>query len=98
MSIKAFGQPYTEVHLWLDEFFASLGARHRRKRHHLKGIEEVRRRWGDRAADAAKQHIIDDLKGEGWKVGDHFPVDEADYVRMGLFCERHFEMTLLQPI
>jgi hypothetical protein len=33
---RAFGKPYTEVHQWLDEFFPdnTLGARHRRIRHH----------------------------------------------------------------
>jgi hypothetical protein len=45
----------------------------------------VRRRWGDRAADVARQHVVDDLKGEGWRDGDHFPADEQDYVGMGLF-------------
>ncbi|MGD9706412.1 MAG: hypothetical protein AB7V07_01915 [Candidatus Delongbacteria bacterium] len=59
--------------------------RHRQKRHHLKGIEEVRVQWGDRAAAVARQHIISDLKLEGWKESDHFPKDEADYVKMGLF-------------
>jgi hypothetical protein len=32
-----------------------------------------------------RHHIISDLKMEGWKDTDHFPKDEADYVRMGLF-------------
>jgi hypothetical protein len=85
MTVLLLGEPFTGVHLWLDEFHETLGAKHRRKRHHLKGIQEVRALWGGRAADAAKQHIIDDLKLEGWKDGDHFPIDEADYVRMGLF-------------
>lgn len=85
-SIRVFGQPYTEVHLFLDEYFTTLGARHRRVRHHLQGIEEVRRRWGVDAASVARLHIIDDLKGEGWaEEKDRIPVDEADYVKMGLF-------------
>jgi hypothetical protein len=33
----------------------------------------------------ARQHVVDDLKGEGWREGDRFPEDEADYIRMGLF-------------
>ena len=33
----------------------------------------------------ARQHIISDLKLEGWTEFDHFPIDEKDYVRMGLF-------------
>lgn len=85
MTIQLLGEPFTEVHLFLDEYFSTLGARHRRIRHHLQGIEEVRSRWGDDAADAAQIHIVEDLKGEGWRDGDHFPVDEADYKKMGLF-------------
>ena len=84
-SVHLFGEPFAEVHLWLDEFFETLGARHRRKRHHNQGVEMVRQKWGARAAEVARQHIIDDLKGEGWVDGDHFPLDEIDYVRMGLF-------------
>ena len=86
-SVRLFGKPYKQVHLWLDKFFSTpLGARHRRKRHHLAGIEEVRRRWGDEAASAARRHIISDLSLEGWREGhDRLPADEADYVSMGLF-------------
>lgn len=86
-SLALFGEPFEEVHRWLDEFAGTpqCRMRHRRKRHHLKGIEEVRARWGDQAADVARQHIISDLKQEGWTESDHFPKDEADYVKMGLF-------------
>jgi hypothetical protein len=31
----------------------------------LAGIEEVRRMWGNEAAEAARQHILSDLKLEG---------------------------------
>ena len=84
-SIRLFGDGFEEVHLWLDEFAATLGARHRRKRHHLAGIQEVRRRWGDQAAEAARQHIVSDLKEEGWQEHDRIPADEQDYLKMGLF-------------
>jgi hypothetical protein len=86
-SLDLFGQEYGHVHSWLDEFAGTpqCRMRHRQKRHHLKGIEEVRTRWGDQAAAVARQHIISDLKLEGWKESDHFPKDEADYVKMGLF-------------
>jgi hypothetical protein len=33
----------------------------------------------------ARQHIVTDLTDEGWTEADHFPRDEQDYVRMGLF-------------
>lgn len=86
-SITLFGEPFEEVHRWLDEFAGTpeYGMRHRCKRHHLSGIEEVRGKWGDTAAAAARAHIISDLRQEGWTKADRFPRDEADYVRMGLF-------------
>ena len=34
---------------------------------------------------AARQHIISDLKEEGSTENDPFPMDEKDYVEMGLF-------------
>ena len=40
-------------------------------------------RWLDEFA--ARQHIISDLRMEGWKEDDGIPKDERDYVRMGLF-------------
>ena len=86
-SIKLFGEPFEAVHLWLDEFAGRppYGMKHRRLRHHQAGVEEVRRRWGDQAAAAARQHIISDLKMEGWGEGQRFPINERDYVAMGLF-------------
>ena len=82
-----FGKPFSEVHRWLDEFAAKppYGMRHRQLRHHLAGIEEVRRLWGEEAAEAARDHIIADLKMEGWSATDPFPKDEKHYQRMGLF-------------
>jgi hypothetical protein len=84
---KALGKPYREVHMWLDEFFLSkeYGARHRRLRHHEKGIQEVIKLFGEEAGVAARMHIITDLKEEGWTEKDRFPKDERDYVQMGLF-------------
>lgn len=41
--------------------------------------------FGDKAGKAARQHIISDLKEEGWTENDHFPKDEREYVMMGLF-------------
>lgn len=86
-SIRLFGKPYTEVHVWLDAFAGSeeYGMRHRKKRHHAAGLMEVRRIFGEEAVRAAKQHIITDLKMEGWTETDPFPRDEEHYERMGLF-------------
>ena len=83
---RVLGEPFAQVNAWLDEYAATpLGARHRRRRHHLAGIEEVRQKWGDRAAAAARLHVLSDLKEEGWRQTDRIPADENDYVRMGLF-------------
>ena len=40
------GKEYTEVHLWLDEFFKTMGPAHRDKRHHEGGVEEARKLRG----------------------------------------------------
>jgi hypothetical protein len=86
-SLAIFGKPYTEIHLWLDEFAGTTecGMRHRRKRHHKEGLREAEKLFGWDAALAARLHIMSDLKEESWKESDRFPEDEADYVRMGLF-------------
>jgi hypothetical protein len=86
-SRELFGDNFSRVHEWLDAFAGTkeFGMKHRKKRHHLKGIEEVRSLWGDTAAESARRHIISDLKMEGWTEEDHFPEDEKDYVNMGLY-------------
>jgi hypothetical protein len=86
-SLQRFGRGFPEVHKFLDEFAGKpgIGMRHRCLRHHLEGIEEVRRRFGDSAAEAAKQHIISDLKMEGWTETDTFPRNEQHYIKLGLF-------------
>lgn len=86
-SVILFDEPFEYVHLWLDEFAGKkpYGMKHRRVRHHEAGIREVERMWGHTAAMAARRHIISDLMMEGWKESDHFPVNETDYVMMGLF-------------
>jgi DNA-binding GntR family transcriptional regulator len=61
--IAALGEPFPQVHLWLDEFFPVKGPHHRVVRHHRDGVEEVRKAWGDRAAAAAEVHIKKDCYG-----------------------------------
>ena len=82
-----FGDDFTEVHLWLDAFQGTeeYRMRHRRVRHHLAGMREAERLFGLEGAKAARQHIVSDLKEEGWNERDPFPKDEADYVRIGFF-------------
>ncbi len=84
-SIRLFGKPFEEVHRWLDEFAGSkkYGFEHRKVRHHEAGIAEVCSLFGQEAEKVAKQHIITDLKTEGWTPDDPFPKNEADYERNG---------------
>lgn len=86
-SVRLFGKANIELHRWLDEFAGSerYGMRHRRVRHHQAGINEAVRIFGHEAGPVARQHIIADLKQEGWTENDPFPQDEEHYVRMGLF-------------
>ena len=57
----------------MDEFAGQPphGMRHWKLRHHLAGIEQVCKLWGDEAA--ARLHIIADLKQEGWTEEMPFP-------------------------
>lgn len=83
---ELLGEEFGYVHSWLDEFFNSekYRTKHRFLRHHRAGMEEVRRMWGDRAAEAAKIHLIDDLQGERMGAGeDEIAEDETDYKKRG---------------
>src|SRR5438045_5365633 len=86
-SVRLFGQPFEEVHRWLDEFAGRPphGMKHRKFRHHLAGIEEVRQKWGSQAAEVAKDHIVADLKLDAWDESQGIPHDHTDYERRGLF-------------
>lgn len=66
--VKKFGKPFTEVHIWLDEFAKKFPVTvfedlHRKYRHTKQGVEEVRKMWGDEAAEAALLHIVKDVFG-----------------------------------
>lgn len=86
-SIRLFGAPYDEVHQWLDEFAGTppYGMRHRHLRHHEEGIRAAGRIFGEEAEPVARQHIVSDLKEEGWTEDDPFPKNAEHYRRMGLF-------------
>jgi len=63
--MELLGEPFTEVHRWLDEFakeypIEKFEERHRFFRHNKEGVEEVRKMWGDKAAEAARLHIARD--------------------------------------
>ena len=83
-----FGKSYEKVHKWLDEFAGApgIGMKHRRFRHHTAGTQQIIKLFGEDAGRVAKQHIISDLKEEGWNEKEHpFPKDEDHYVGMGFF-------------
>ena len=86
-SIKLFGKSFESLHNWLDEFAGTkeYGMRHRKKRHHFEGIEEAVKLFGEEVREPARQHIISDLKTEGWTEKDPFPKDETHYKKIGLF-------------
>jgi hypothetical protein len=78
-SIEKFGKPYEEVHAWLDGLACvdgKLNINHRRWRHHVEALAEVRRLFGDDAVAVAEQHIRTDFAGElptRQQVEDAFP-------------------------
>jgi hypothetical protein len=61
------------------------GRRGRKLRHHLAGIDQARKLWGEQAAAVARLRIIADLRQEGWTEEQPFPRDEQHDTRMGLF-------------
>ena len=86
--VEKLGKPFTEVHAFLDQYAHTpeYGMRHRHKLHHLEGIEQVRKLWGDEAAEAAKLHILSDITPEGFPNDpDLIPRNEAHYKSIGLF-------------
>jgi len=62
---ERLGEPFTEVHAWLDEFAKKFPVtifedQHRKFRHNKQGIEEIRKMWGEKASEAALLHIVRD--------------------------------------
>ena len=58
--IKELGEPFPQVHIWLDQYFILLRHKHREVRHNSESVEEIRKMWGDMAAKAAEIHIKKD--------------------------------------
>lgn len=84
---ELLGQPFEEVHRWLDEFAGKppYGMKHRHLRHHSHGVKEARHLFGEDGARAARLHIEMDLAQEGWTRDNPFPRDADHYRAMGLF-------------
>jgi hypothetical protein len=63
-SIDEFGNAWTEVHVFLDQFQPRFrGPEHRRILHHTAGVNEVVRRFGEEARPVAELHIKMDWRG-----------------------------------
>ena len=76
-SLETYGEPFAEVHEWLDQYYDLFtGPGHRRVFHHKKGVELAVRLFGEQVRGAAEQHIRDDLG----KLPDFW--EDLDY----LFC------------
>jgi hypothetical protein len=84
---RLMGEGFIEVHKWLDEFHGKkpYGTRHRYLRHTQAGIEEVRKMWGERAAQAAEIHIKQDLSTEGWPQHSSIPRTSEEFKKSGLW-------------
>ena len=52
--VQLLGERFTEVHESLDELFKYVVSDHKGYRQNCKGVEEVQKGWGDRAAPAAE--------------------------------------------
>ena len=61
--LEELGERFEYVHEWLDELQPEYGPMHRPFRHHTDGVEQVRARWGEKAARAAEIHILRDTGG-----------------------------------
>jgi len=60
------GNPYKEVHEWLDSYSkeyppSKFGAYHRQFKHNQDGVNEIRKLWGVEAEMAAKIHLLRDM-------------------------------------
>ena len=69
---RELGEPFQDVNTWLDELFDSIGPDHRDVRHNERGVEKVRKMFGEKAAQAAIIHIKRDCHGVVPKVDGAF--------------------------
>lgn len=59
---EAFGKPFTEVHVFLDQYFPRYrDLTHRLVLHHRLGIELIGVLMGAEAYQVARQHVLDDM-------------------------------------
>lgn len=80
---RVLGNPFTEVHLYLDQFFKYYGWKHRCKLHHKWGVELVRLQFGEEAAKAATLHVLSDMEAEGLPRDEELMAkDEEEYLKI----------------
>jgi len=72
------GKSHEDVNIWIDDLQQLYGYEHRKYRHTLEGIEEIRILFGDEGAMAAEIHILRDMCG--------IPKDTHDY-EFGCFLD-----------
>jgi len=101
--LKKLGGEFSEVHKYMDQWMSKFGGHHRFMLHHEGGIEEIREKFGDEAAEAARVHIELDCGGNvpknkrdyndkkvdwlGYKDSDYKVVDK----RTGIVVPKHFK-------
>ena len=69
--LKILGDRHEQVNLWLDDLQKVYGYEHRKFRHTLEGIEQIREMFGDEGVKAAEVHILRDMCA--------IPKDTKDY-------------------
>lgn len=70
-TLARLGKEFEEVHRYMDQWHGKFGGKHRFMLHHEEGVEEVRRMFGDEAAEAAQCHIRLDCLGRVPKKADY---------------------------
>lgn len=82
---RILGEPFEEVHRWLDELAKKWNPvihfeYHRQFRHHAEGVAYIKEKWGFYAEQAAKLHIIRDNEM-------YLPVPVIDIMREDMIDE-----------
>ena len=80
---RELGDDFSEVNLWLDDYFKQFGPDHRVIRHHDLAIEKVKEKWGEMSAKAAEIHIRKDYYGDIPKFEDEI----AYIIRSSMFVK-----------
>jgi predicted RNA-binding Zn-ribbon protein involved in translation (DUF1610 family) len=105
VDVRHLGEAFLNVHIWLDAFFKTEGATHRKHRHHWEGIEAARILFGDQGAMAARLHIMLDMghvpKQSEWAssfihlADTWYRIDEMG--RLLTYLEKHKTANLERP-